>query len=263
VIATVKVCDPATEQVYRVDADVELTKVPAVAVHAKVNVSPESASVAVTPTVICPDGEGACAGDSVYAVATGQLSPGTTVPLITAEPSPELGVLAPQAMLTGTETVCPATTLNGELVPEQETPVLVVADIDTTSPTPAGRPVTTEGWTAGSVVAIVPCTMTALVAERTRQSKDEIVTLSGRASARRIPPTSVSCPATGEQPVAAIVSRNKAPKATRTKARNDGWIVMRGIVPMPWLSCKSFVFYNRRRCASGPKDDHRLSHELQ
>src|SRR5215831_11987177 len=99
---------------------------------------------------------------------------------MTTEPRPAPPIVWPQVRFTVTLTGAPAITLNAMLVPEQLMPVLVNADIVTTSPVPAGRPTTTDGCRFGSLVLMVPIVMTVLVDESTFQSTALIVMPPGR-----------------------------------------------------------------------------------
>src|SRR4051795_204071 len=89
-------------------------------------------------------------------VKIGQLSPGTTVLCTTTVPVPASLETEPQTMLTLTIVVCPETTLNGELVPMQVTPAVVMPDIDMVLSIPVGMSVARLAVALGFVVLIVP-----------------------------------------------------------------------------------------------------------
>lgn len=194
-IATVNVCDPAAPQTNFVVADEAARKEPAVAVQAKASASPLSASDAMTETSSWPPEADVICGEICQEESTGQLSPGTTVPVMTTEPGgPASELTLPQVIVTGTSAGCPTVTLNGALVPLQLMPWLVVVVMVTVSPFPVGTLTFTEGVAFGSVVFTVPEASTTLVDESIFHATELTVTPPGRASATSRRPSGAPLP---------------------------------------------------------------------
>jgi hypothetical protein len=105
------------------------------------------------------------------------------------EPLPVMVGPPPQIRVTITPVVPPAVTLNGVLVPRQETPALVVAVMVSVSPVLAGQLVSTDAVAFASLVLIVPEASVALLAELIVQFTDEIVAPFGSVRFIRIDPT--------------------------------------------------------------------------
>ena len=183
-MATVKVWEPAAAQTYFVVADEAARKEPAVALQAKESVSPVSASDAATNTSIWPPDDDVAWGEVCHEESTGQLSPATTVPVMMIDPGvPPSVVTLPQVIVTGTGTGAPEVTLNGELVPLQATPWLVVVVMVTVSFIPVGTLTSIEGVAFGSDVFTVPEARTTLADDSSFQATELMMTPPGRANA--------------------------------------------------------------------------------
>src|SRR6266545_3520539 len=156
-----------------------------------------------------------CCGEIDHAVRVGQLSPATTSPLTTTEPSPPSGVKVPQLTVTLTAVAWPTTTSNGALVPMQVVPTLVVAFIVTRSPVPDGTPTLTEALALMLEVLIVPCARIALAADSTLQSTELRVTLPCTVNATRmVPLPSMASSGRSRHPAVANVHATAAKRIT-------------------------------------------------